>query len=181
MPAMQVPLLEPTKSEPQLGDIRKGWQIGRRKNNGHSLYIWHACIDCGKERWVLLRDRKPDSPRCRPCNNRLQHPGVDRRIHHGYVLIHVKATDFFRPMVTNGNYVYEHRLVMAKHLKRCLLPWEVIHHKNGIKNDNRIENLQLLPTNSRHVPDSLAKRYIKKLERVIEAQRKQITKLETNS
>ena len=57
----------------------------------------------------------------------------------GYILVLISE----HPYADTLGYVREHRLVMEKKLGRYLTPQEEIHHLNGIKNDNRIENLSL--------------------------------------
>jgi hypothetical protein len=47
------------------------------------------------------------------------------------------------PRADQGNYVFEHVLVMEEMLGRYLLPGENVHHRNGVKDDNRPENLEL--------------------------------------
>jgi len=65
----------------------------------------------------------------------------------GYVL--VKKSN--HPFANNHGYVYEHRLVMEKMLGRYLRQQEIPHHMNGIRDDNRPENLMLFESFIKHL------------------------------
>lgn len=54
------------------------------------------------------------------------------------------------PYSDKDGYVLEHRLVMEAHIGRYLQPGEVVHHINGKRDDNRIENLQLRVSRKDH-------------------------------
>ena len=99
--------------------------------------------------------------------------GSGRRDKKGYIYIFIRPDNKYHSMIGKGrgcNFIAEHRLVMAKYLGRCLESWEVVHHKNRIKNDNRIENLELgmqKEHNDFHIENRLLKKEIKELRKLL--------------
>jgi hypothetical protein len=57
----------------------------------------------------------------------------------GYVLVLMRD----HPRATKNGYTFEHILVLESVLGRLLEPGETVHHLNGVKDDNRPENLEL--------------------------------------
>lgn len=125
-----------------LNEIKNGREIGY--NCGY-YFIWYACIDCGKEWWVHFKNNKPISLRCLSCDRKHRiYNAKPTLMKNGYYKIKLASDDFFIQSARKDGFIYLHRLVMAKSLGRNLHSWEIVHHKNGDKKDNRIENLQLV-------------------------------------
>lgn len=138
------------RARPQLGEIHI--------NKWRCKFVWVACLQCGKERWVQLLKGKPRNPHCRKCfaderRNSWWKGGSSHKNKAGYVLKRLAPNDPFYGMVFEERhpYVMEHRYVMAQQLGRCLMQDEKVHHINGIKDDNRPGNLELISQSSHSI------------------------------
>ena len=104
-----------------------------------------ACLECGK---TFEQSKRKDRPKrfCdKTCANRhTARNRVDTKYRRLTTRGYVEVWKPDHPMAQKSGYMMEHRLVMAEYLGRMLDPSEVVHHKNEVKTDNRLENLELL-------------------------------------
>lgn len=118
-----------------------------------------TCIQCGKDLPVqrrpggtLNREKRLCSTECRSLFRRLdyqaRHPDAEATrsvVRNGYVRVIIPGKNGMPSRET-----FEHRWVMEQHIGRELLPEETVHHRDGNRQHNAIENLELF--SSRHGP-----------------------------
>jgi hypothetical protein len=116
---------------------RRGWVKGYpvRFVSGHNAR--------SMERTAAHRRNIADGARKAWRTKRLRHSvGSTRRDARGYVLV--------KTQIGHGRWEREHALVVERQIGRRLFPGEVVHHVNGIRDDNRAENLFLCRNVSEH-------------------------------
>lgn len=111
---------------------------GSKKNQR----VWECLCECGRR--TLVKTARLYSGHTKSCGCLKKDPhGAGRYVSQkGYVI--VRSTE--KRARGDHKWVPEHVMIMEQHLGRKLLSHENVHHKNGQRDDNRIDNLELWST-----------------------------------
>jgi hypothetical protein len=118
--------------------------------------IYKTCVICGKQFYCypsLINKYKCCSIECSYKYRKQTYRGEKSPAWRGGKMklagyVYVKKED--HPLAHSDGYVAEHRLVMENVLGRYLSQYEDVHHINGVKDDNREENLMIVLHNDHH-------------------------------
>lgn len=144
-----------TKPEPEK-IVREKVQIFKTCPACNSEFVtrWDRQICCSRSCARSIGQNAGDNPRWK--GGRTTHKA-------GYI----KAMAKGHPAADDNGYVMEHRLVMEAKLGRLLEPWERVHHRNGERDDNRPENLELWIVRGRSKKDPAGQRAADLLDMVV--------------
>lgn len=110
--------------------------VGFNKNRA----IWLCLCDCGKEKNVTIDNLSSGTTVSCGCEQQEWYKKIDL----SKPLKRIKSANGYLKVRVGRSYVLEHRIIMEQYLKRKLHPNENVHHINGNKEDNRIENLEIM-------------------------------------
>ena len=128
-----------TKSKSYLENVKKHYCSNECKHLGRRSRVIITCATCGKEKelWTCAiknGEGKFCSMACKVKASKKRYLNQQ-----GYIELFI-----------DGKLKKEHRQLMEEYLNRKLKPWEIVHHINFIRDDNRIENLQVM-TRREHI------------------------------
>lgn len=129
------------------------WGKVAKEFNVSSAYIIHARKWLGIFKKTITKGKQYGG-----LNSHITKNNGKRIENRGYILV-----GRYHPENTKEKTCYEHTLVMEKYLGRTLLPSEIIHHIDGNKSNNKIENLFLCNHSTHRKADISAIRLIYKL------------------
>lgn len=122
-------------------------------------YIESICVHCGES----YKTRSDDYKRKYETNNQKKLcPACSSLNFNGYIETKGYVVKYWRTypkeywellkkMCKSNGQIKDHRAIMAMYLNRPLSENEIVHHKNGVKTDNRVENLEIIAASEHQV------------------------------
>jgi len=147
-------------------DILEETHVIDAKGRSRGVKIKIRCPSCEEKRWIRIENirRNAFTGMCSKCHNKYtsgcmethgRWKGGRRQTDNKYIQVKLHHSSPYYCMASKKSFVLEHRLVMANFLNRPLSRDEIVHHKNGERGDNRIENLELISERKYHIPSMM--------------------------